>query len=71
MIRGGFDKFGIYIGNTVHEVAQVVAAGHSVDPQAADSAVVASMVRVMMLVPFVTAGICTVSSIQLIIGIAC
>ena len=52
VIPGGFDEFGIYIGTTVHEVAQVVAAGHSVDAEAADSAVIAKMVRVMMLAPF-------------------
>jgi uncharacterized integral membrane protein (TIGR00698 family) len=44
--------FGIYTGSTVHEVAQVVAAAHSVSPEAADTAVIAKMVRVMMLAPF-------------------
>lgn len=44
--------FGIYAGSTIHEVAQVVAAARSVSPQAADSAVIAKMVRVMMLAPF-------------------
>lgn len=45
-------EFGIYIGSTVHEVAQVVAAGRSIDQVAANSAVIAKMVRVMMLAPF-------------------
>ncbi|MDO4643119.1 MAG: YeiH family putative sulfate export transporter [Cardiobacteriaceae bacterium] len=44
--------FGVYIGSTVHEVAQVVAAGAAVCVGAADSAVITKMVRVMMLAPF-------------------
>ena len=52
LIPGGADRFGIYIGSTIHEVAQVVAAARSVDPLAADTAVIAKMVRVMMLAPF-------------------
>jgi uncharacterized integral membrane protein (TIGR00698 family) len=47
--------FGIYIGSTVHEVAQVVAAGRSISQEAADAAVIAKMVRVMMLAPFLIA----------------
>lgn len=45
-------EFGIYIGSTVHEVAQVVAAARSIDQDAANAAVIAKMVRVMMLAPF-------------------
>lgn len=52
VIPGGADEFGIYAGSTIHEVAQVVAAARSVDPHAADTAVIAKMVRVMMLAPF-------------------
>ena len=44
--------YGIFAGSTIHEVAQVVAAGHAVGDQAADTAVIAKMVRVMMLAPF-------------------
>ncbi|CDG51081.1 conserved membrane hypothetical protein [Halomonas sp. A3H3] len=44
--------FGIYIGATVHEVAQVVAAGNAVGPEALANAVIVKLVRVMMLVPF-------------------
>jgi uncharacterized integral membrane protein (TIGR00698 family) len=44
--------FGVYVGSTVHEVAQVVAAGGAVGEEAAATAVVAKMVRVMMLAPF-------------------
>ncbi|RAS15589.1 putative integral membrane protein (TIGR00698 family) [Microvirgula sp. AG722] len=46
------NQFGIYIGATVHEVAQVVAAARAVGEQAADSAMVSKMIRVMMLAPF-------------------
>lgn len=50
----GMDEglFGIYIGATVHEVAQVVAAGDAVGPQALANAVIVKLVRVMLLVPF-------------------
>lgn len=45
-------SFGIYVGSTVHEVAQVVAAGMSINPEVAGIAVITKMVRVMMLAPF-------------------
>jgi uncharacterized integral membrane protein (TIGR00698 family) len=48
-------RFGLYIGSTVHEVAQVIAAARSVGSAAADTAVIAKMVRVMMLAPFLLA----------------
>lgn len=44
--------FGVYIGSTVHEVAQVVAAAEATGPAVLDEAVIAKMVRVMMLAPF-------------------
>jgi uncharacterized integral membrane protein (TIGR00698 family) len=44
-------QFGIYIGSTVHEVAQVVAAGKAVSPVAADQAVVVKLIRVALLAP--------------------
>ncbi|MCZ2495880.1 YeiH family putative sulfate export transporter [Xylophilus sp. Kf1] len=44
--------FGVFTGSTIHEVAQVVAAGRAVGEQAGDTAVIAKMVRVMMLAPF-------------------
>ncbi|WP_252735895.1 YeiH family protein [Aestuariibacter sp. A3R04] len=46
------DAFGIYTGATIHEVAQVVAAGSAVNANVADIAVVEKMIRVMMLAPF-------------------
>lgn len=44
--------FGIYIGATLHEVAQVVAAGEAVGPEALANALVVKLLRVMLLVPF-------------------
>lgn len=48
---GAFD-FGIYVGSTVHEVAQVVAIGSTIGGDVAGSAVIVKMIRVMLLVPF-------------------
>lgn len=45
-------QYGVYIGSTVHEVAQVVAAGQAVSSEAGQAAVVTKMLRVMMLAPF-------------------
>jgi uncharacterized integral membrane protein (TIGR00698 family) len=44
--------YGIFTGSTVHEVAQVVAAGRAVAEIAANTAVITKLVRVMMLAPF-------------------
>lgn len=44
--------YGMFVGSTIHEVAQVVAVGAAISPTAADTAVIAKMVRVMMLAPF-------------------
>jgi uncharacterized integral membrane protein (TIGR00698 family) len=44
--------YGIFTGSTVHEVAQVVAAGKAVAETAANAAVITKLVRVMMLAPF-------------------
>jgi len=48
----GTRTFGIYAGSTIHEVAQVFAAGRSISPETANTAVITKMVRVMMLAPF-------------------
>ena len=45
-------SYGIFAGSTIHEVAQVVAAGRSISEVAANTAVITKMVRVMMLAPF-------------------
>src|ERR1700684_833258 len=44
--------YGIFTGSTVHEVAQVVAAGKAVADTAANTAVITKVVRVMMLAAF-------------------
>lgn len=51
-IDTSMQQYGVFVGSTVHEVAQVVAAGEAIGSQAADTAVIAKMVRVMMLAPF-------------------
>jgi uncharacterized integral membrane protein (TIGR00698 family) len=52
LLPAGADAFGIYAGSTIHEVAQVVAAGRSVGADTANTAVITKLVRVMMLAPF-------------------
>lgn len=44
--------FGVYVGSTVHEVAQVIAVGNAISDEAAATAVIVKMLRVMMLAPF-------------------
>jgi uncharacterized integral membrane protein (TIGR00698 family) len=44
-------QFGIYTGATVHEVAQVLAAGRTVSGAVADTAVITKMLRVLLLAP--------------------
>lgn len=44
--------FGVFIGSTVHEVAQVVAIGNAIGGEAAHNAVIVKMIRVLLLVPF-------------------
>ncbi|WP_028950887.1 YeiH family protein [Sulfurihydrogenibium subterraneum] len=43
--------YGVYTGATVHEVAQVVAAGFAVSDQAGNTATIAKLTRVIMLAP--------------------
>lgn len=47
--------YGVYVGSTVHEVAQVVGAARAVGETAADQAVITKMIRVMLLAPFLLA----------------
>lgn len=44
---------GIFIGATVHDVAQVIGAGYSISEQAGDTATVVKLLRVAMLIPIV------------------
>ncbi|MDC9582439.1 YeiH family protein [Xenorhabdus sp. PR6a] len=46
------ETFGIFSGSTVHEVAQVVAIGHTLGSEAENAAVISKMIRVMLLAPF-------------------
>jgi uncharacterized integral membrane protein (TIGR00698 family) len=43
--------FGIFVGGTIHEVAQVVAVGGAYGKEAADAAVIVKMTRVIMIAP--------------------
>lgn len=43
--------WGIFVGSTVHEVAQVVAVGHLLGESTAEDAVIVKMTRVMLLAP--------------------
>lgn len=45
--------YAMYIGSSIHEVAQVVAAGSAISPQVAETAIATKMLRVMMLGPFI------------------
>ena len=45
-------QFGIYIGSSVHEVAQVVGAGSAIGKATEEIAVIEKMIRVMLLAPF-------------------
>ncbi|MGJ8546358.1 MAG: YeiH family protein [Sulfitobacter sp.] len=44
---------GVFIGGTIHDVAQVVGAGYSVSEQTGDTAVLVKLIRVAMLAPIV------------------
>lgn len=52
LLPTGAEAFGIFTGSTVHEVAQVVAAAKPLGDIATNTAVIAKMVRVMLLAPF-------------------
>ena len=52
---GAWLGWGIYTGASVHEVAQVAAAGAAVNPQVADVAVITKMIRVLLLAPLLLA----------------
>jgi uncharacterized integral membrane protein (TIGR00698 family) len=46
---------GIFLGATIHDVAQVVGAGYSISPEVGDYAVLTKMLRVALLLPVVMA----------------
>lgn len=49
------EQFGIFIGSTVHEVAQAVAAGQTISPEALQTAIMTKLIRVLCLAPVVIA----------------
>lgn len=51
---------GVFLGATIHDVAQVVGAGYSMSPETGDTATVVKLMRVAMLLPvIVTAAMIT------------
>jgi len=46
------NSIGVYLGATLHEVANVVAAGNTLGEDISNDAVIVKMIRVMMLAPF-------------------
>ena len=46
---------GVFIGGTIHDVAQVVGAGFSISPEAGETATLVKLIRVSMLAPVVLA----------------
>jgi uncharacterized integral membrane protein (TIGR00698 family) len=47
------EQAGIFLGGTIHDVAQVVGAGYSISPQTGDIATYVKLLRVTMLLPVV------------------
>ncbi len=45
----------LFVGGTIHDVAQVVGAGYSLSPQIGDQAVLVKLIRVFMLIPVLIA----------------
>ena len=46
---------GMFIGGTIHDVAQVVGAGYAISPEAGDAATLVKLMRVAMLLPVILA----------------
>ena len=51
LLQMDLTQYGLYVGSSVHEVAQVVAAGSAVDAVSSDTAIIVKMIRVMMIAP--------------------
>jgi uncharacterized integral membrane protein (TIGR00698 family) len=51
----GFDdrQAGLFLGATIHDVAQVVGAGYAISPEAGDTAIIVKLMRVTMLLPVI------------------
>ena len=54
MIGLDAQQTGVFLGGTIHDVAQVVGAGYSISPEVGDYAVLTKLLRVAMLLPVVT-----------------
>jgi uncharacterized integral membrane protein (TIGR00698 family) len=54
---------GVFLGGTIHDVAQVVGAGYSVSPETGDTATIVKLLRVAMLLP-----VCLVIGLALHVG---
>lgn len=52
VLGGGAAGYGVYIGSTVHDLAQVVATASAIEPTSIEPALIAKMTRVAMLAPF-------------------
>jgi uncharacterized integral membrane protein (TIGR00698 family) len=55
LLRLDHVHYGMFIGATVHDVAQVVGAGYAISPEAGDTATVIKLMRVAMLLPVIVA----------------
>jgi uncharacterized integral membrane protein (TIGR00698 family) len=55
LVHLGPSQAGIFLGGTIHDVAQVVGAGYSISNEVGDYAVLSKMLRVTMLLPVVVA----------------
>jgi len=49
------EQAGIFIGATIHDVAQVVGAGYAISPETGDTATIVKLARVAMLLPVILA----------------
>jgi uncharacterized integral membrane protein (TIGR00698 family) len=47
---------GVFLGATIHDVAQVVGAGYGISPETGDTATVVKLVRIAMLLPVIVAA---------------
>ncbi|MEM6906751.1 MAG: putative sulfate exporter family transporter, partial [Pseudomonadota bacterium] len=63
----GFDDrlTGIFLGATIHDVAQVVGAGFSVSDSAGETATLVKLVRVSMLAPVILCAVLVIRSLRL------
>lgn len=50
------EEAGVFLGATIHDVAQVVGAGYSMSPETGDTATVVKLMRVAMLLPVIVAA---------------